>query len=90
MGQMTEHPRGRDTSRALTEVRAVLGRAQTALYKLTACPTEAEWSDTIRDVHRYDDPDADAIRDDLRVVVERLNRWRRTGRPTKGLDDDAI
>lgn len=58
--------RGRDTSMALTEVRTVLSRAETAL---------ASWSYFERD------PDGEQMLGDLQVVCGILDKWKRTGRP---------
>lgn len=69
--------RGRDTSRELTEVRTVLSRAETAL----------EYLHMLRD-RGFKDPDAAEMRVALFEVVEKLSRWRRTGRPLKGGRND--
>lgn len=60
-------PRGTRVSGPLIEVRTVLGRASTARDLLA---------------HRYRgrDPEEAEILADLEAVVERLEKWRRTGR----------
>ena len=65
------YPRGRDTSRALTHVRTVLSRAETALDALEGGYLTRE------------DPDADNMAADIREVCDLLNKWRRTGRTLK-------
>lgn len=62
---MTAEPVGRRTSRALTEARTVLSRAETAIVHVQRRP---------------DDPEAAEIVAELEVVVERLHRFRRTGK----------
>jgi hypothetical protein len=63
--------RGRDTSDALTAVRAILSRADT---ERDAC-------------HNYEsytsDPEAQEMRETLALVGFLLGRWRRTGRPAR-------
>ena len=59
--------RGRETTFALTEVRTVLSRAETAVV-------------SIRRFNHGRDPEAEEMIAELRAVVERLERWRRTGR----------
>lgn len=80
--------RGRDASRALTEIRTVLSRAQTARQLLDR-PTEYQLHTAPRDSRDIDfslpqveDPDADAMRDALDQAIELLSRWQRTGRAT--------
>ena len=73
-----------ETSRALSEVRTVLSRAQTALESLERGPSEyhgeyvdkadgngREWS-----VTRYEDPDQAEMIEALRTAVVALDRWR--------------
>lgn len=62
--------RGRETSRALTEVRTVLSRAETARAYLEGT--------------RCRDLDQGAMVTALDEVVRLLARWRRTGRPRRG------
>lgn len=77
--------RGRETSRALTEVRTVLSRAETALRALGG-PTEHardEHGDTVfvdGDFVYEHDPDHVEMREALATAVQALGRWRRTGR----------
>ncbi len=78
--------RGRDASKALTEVRTVLSRAETARARLGQ-PTEYQLRDNPYDRDDIDfakpkveDPDAQAMRDALDQVVALLSRWRKTGR----------
>lgn len=82
--------RGRDSGEALTSVRTVLSRAETALEELGADGTRNEWpprtGDRERDDYsvrlagRFEDPDAPAMRTALRAVVALLGPWRKTGR----------
>lgn len=87
------HGRGREVTNALTEIRTVLSRAETALAVLDCGPSE--WrQDGFEEpnaagyrtpIHvREADPDQDEMVDALREVVVLLARWRRTGRPLKG------
>jgi hypothetical protein len=73
--------RSTETSYALTEVRTVLSRAETARLNLDG-PTEyALQPDGRRDYGtRTDDEDAALMRAALDQVVELLEPWRRTGR----------
>ncbi len=78
--------RGRDASKALTEVRTVLSRAETARARLDQ-PTEWQLCDQPCDKDDIDftkpkveDPDAQAMRDALDEVIALLARWRKTGR----------
>jgi len=64
----SDHPRGRQTSRALAEVRTVIGRAVTAKRALQTYPGCRS------------DPDCDLMIEDLDRAVEALDRWKRTGR----------
>ncbi|WP_372412525.1 hypothetical protein [Streptomyces luteireticuli] len=81
--------RGREVSRALTEVRTVLSRAESALSALTARPTEllheSDGRGPLWDEHgewvRAYDPDHEEIRAALGTVIALLSPWRRTGRP---------
>ncbi|BBG20742.1 hypothetical protein RVR_P1128 (plasmid) [Actinacidiphila reveromycinica] len=84
----TEHPRGRDVSAALTEVRTVLSRAEHAIGSLERGPLEHMYDPTgcipLSEGGRWKvayDPDHDAITEALRAVVAILEPWRRTGRP---------
>ncbi|MEU2453846.1 hypothetical protein ABZ605_27685 [Streptomyces sp. NPDC012765] len=78
--------RGRDASHALTEVRTVLSRAESALR---TTPTEplyqpdghGLYDETGARVTAYD-PDHDRIQHTLKAVSALLAPWRRTGRPT--------
>lgn len=72
--------RGRETGRALTEVRTVLSRAETALADLSAGPSEGRFDPVTREFTRYPDPEQDEMEEALRQVVVLLARWRRTGR----------
>ncbi|MET8278379.1 hypothetical protein [Micromonospora sp. NPDC005174] len=78
--------RGRDASKALTEVRTVLSRAETARARLDQ-PTEYQLCDEPRDKDdidfakpKVDDPDAQAMRDALDQAIGLLDRWRKTGK----------
>jgi hypothetical protein len=73
--------RGRDTSNALTEVRAVLSRAKST-RKMLERPTEftdqgGSWN------RRLADPDAEEMRKALDGVIKLLEPWQRTGRPLR-------
>lgn len=82
--------RGMDSGEALTSVRTVLSRAETALKELGPDGTKREYPpktpDRGRDNHAvrraamFEDPDAHAMRDALRAVVALLSPWRKTGR----------
>jgi hypothetical protein len=93
---MTEYEIGRCTSMALTEVRTVLKRAESALE---AIPREGSryYDELVIQGDVYDiygkDPDRQAIsphpeRDEMIAALEQcvrlLERWRRTGRPLRG------
>lgn len=84
--------RGHEVTNALTEVRTVLSRAETALAILDRGPSE--WrqvgfeepnaADYRAPIHvREPDPDQDEMAEALREVVVLLARWRRTGGPLK-------
>ncbi|MFF2571165.1 hypothetical protein [Streptomyces sp. NPDC058084] len=82
----TTATRGRDASSALTEVRTVLSRAESALRD---GPTEHLYEDDgqglLRDEHgqwatAYD-PDHEQMQQALRSVITLLTPWRSTGRP---------
>ena len=79
--------RGRETSNALTEVRTVLSRAETALDYIVHGPTEGhtEYDENHHYVgfHREFDPDHEEMEEALRQCVMLLSRWRRTGRPKR-------
>lgn len=78
--------RGAEKSYALTEVRTVLSRAETAIKLLESGPTEwrydVEWIDGERHSERITeyDPDHKDMIFALRAVVAQLERWRRTGK----------
>jgi hypothetical protein len=82
--------RGRDSGEALTSVRTVLSRAETALEELGPEGTRREWAPKtgdpaldnypLRKAGRFEDPDAPAMRAALRAVVDLLGPWRKTGR----------
>jgi hypothetical protein len=82
--------RGRDTSRALVEVRTVLSRAKTALFELERDERGTEFEHKRDEQGRlisrskYKDPDHDEMVAALRQTVDALERWERTGRPLKG------
>ncbi|MBM0201895.1 hypothetical protein JNW90_01330 [Micromonospora sp. STR1s_5] len=80
-----EATRGREASRALTQVRTVLSRAETARKTLDG-PTEYHTSTGPSGIDfargKYEDPDAADMRAALDQVVELLSRWRKTGRAT--------
>jgi hypothetical protein len=83
------HPRGRDASNALSEVRTVLGRAERALARLQH-PTEypiirVDGEEVIDWDNKAEDPDAEAMRACLTQVIDLLDPWRRTGRTVKPL-----
>lgn len=78
--------RGRDVTTALTEVRTVLSRAETA-RKILDEPTEYHHrSDSPGridfDRPKHADPDVAEMRDALDEAIRLLTRWRRTGRKT--------
>lgn len=89
-GAVSVTDRGRDSGEALTSVRTVLSRAQTALEELGPDGTRREWPPktgdreqddySVRKVGRFEDPDAPAMRQALRAVVALLGPWRKTGR----------
>ncbi|MGP3940495.1 hypothetical protein [Streptomyces sp. 6N106] len=66
-------PRGIRTSRELTDVRAVLTRAETTAEYLEESPT-----------YYAPDPDRHQMAEDMARVVEILAKYRRTGRPKRG------
>lgn len=78
--------RGRDASKALTEIRTVLSRAETARtrldqpteYQLRGDPCDKDDIDFAKP--KVDDPDAQAMRDALDQVIGLLYRWRKTGK----------
>lgn len=79
--------RGRDSGEALTVVRGVHSLAMDALEKLGPLGTALEWPPkgdhpnyAERRAHRFEDPDAEAMRDALERVVALLDPWRKTGR----------
>jgi hypothetical protein len=85
--------RGRDAGEALTSVRTVLSRAETALGELGPDGSKTEWPPrtgdreqdaySVRLAGTFEDPDAPAMRAALRAVVALLGPWRKTGRPTR-------
>lgn len=85
--------RGRDSGEALTSVRTVLSRAETALEELGPDGAKREWPPktgdreqddySVRLAGKFEDPDATAMREALRTVVAVLSPWRKTGRTTR-------
>ena len=73
--------REKDTSSALTEVRTVLSRAETALLLLGKGPSEykhvMKYDTKTWETERWPDPDQDDMEQALRTVVTLLSRWRR-------------
>jgi hypothetical protein len=73
---VTEAPaprdRGRDSSRALTEVRTVFNRARTSLDMLQL--------GLLRGADNTPDPDEREMAEALEQVAALLERWQRTGR----------
>ena len=67
--------RSRDVSVELSEVRTVLSRAETALDRLEGYQTGRYW----RPAHDSLDPDAQDMMDALKVTIEALSGWRRSG-----------
>lgn len=92
-GPGTVADRGRDSGEALTSVRTVLSRAETALKELGPDGSRDEWpprtgdreqdSYSVRNEGRFEDPDAPSMRQALRAVVALLGPWRKTGRTTR-------
>lgn len=82
--------RGRDSGEALTAVRTVLSRAETALDELGPDGSKTEWPPrtgyraqddySVREAGRFEDPDAPAMRTALRTAIALLSPWRKTGR----------
>ena len=82
--------RGRDSGKALTSVRTVLSRAETALEELGPEGARTEWPPrtgdreqddyAVRKAGKFEDPDATAMRAALRTAVALLDPWRKTGR----------
>lgn len=88
MSEDERYPRGRETSKALTEVRTVLSRAE-AVFEFLSGPTEPVRGEdgclvveAGRVVREYD-PDAAEMRHALGAVIGLLDRWRRVGRSRK-------
>jgi hypothetical protein len=88
--EQSEARRGRDSGEALGEVRTVYSRALTALENLGPSGTKLEWpteeeypSYSDRRRNRFEDPDAEAMRNALEQVVRLLEPWRKTGRTTR-------
>lgn len=85
--------RGRDSGEALTSVRTVLSRAETALEELGPDGHRMEWPPKTGDRERddysvrkeglFEDPDAPAMRAALRTAIAVLSPWRKTGRTTR-------
>lgn len=82
------HPRGRESGEALTEIRTVLSRAESALGRIGPPGTETEWlarqsgvpvTYDERKAGRHEDPDADRMRTALTAVIAALEMWRKTG-----------
>jgi hypothetical protein len=80
--------RSRDVGYALTEVRTVLGVARAALERLRAQgPLEYPPRTGVADLddyrfradHKFDDPDLEAMQQNLRIVIGMLRRWERFG-----------
>lgn len=88
--------RGRDVSQALTEVRTVLTRAETAradLIELSYAGNRPgyRWDRETRETHcdlppsgEAPDPDTEDMVAALDGVIASLARWRKTGRPRRG------
>lgn len=80
--------RGQDTSRALTEVRTVLSRAETCLDWLASGPSEYEQdydADAKKWVaQRFDDEDQELMTEAMRKVVVALAQWRKSGARRRG------
>lgn len=86
------HPRGRESGNALTEVRTVLSRAESALQMIGPPGHETEnagrksgpgiMSYAERKAGVHEDPEADAMRAALQAVVDLLDPWRKTGSTT--------
>lgn len=86
---MTTYARGNETSEALTEVRTVLSRAESALERLEherasigiKLPEyQLSWREHDADGYFTGDPDLAPMIGALNDVVRSLDRWRRTGR----------
>lgn len=87
--------RGRDSGEALTSVRTVLSRAETALEELGPDGSKTEWPPRTgraeddwdgyaeRKAAKFEDPDAPAMRTALRTAIAVLSPWRKTGRTTR-------
>lgn len=86
---MGTYERGTDTTRALTEVRTVLGRAEDALSKLERMRANGcEYPGYLADdgeLRCFEplDPDTEEMIAKLQETVGALDRWRRTGRLKK-------
>lgn len=92
----SEYKRGRETTAALTEIRTVLSRAETALAFLDREKAHVgnklnEWELKHPDTWPHDDdgcllgdPDLDAMREALGETVRQLDQWRRTGKTLNG------
>lgn len=93
----SDHPdRGRDVSQALTEVRTVLSRAETARRDLIQMSYagnrpgfrwDKETGETFWDLPptgEAPDPDTEAMVEALDEVIRLLARWRKTGRTRRG------
>lgn len=85
--------RGRHSGEALTAVRTVLSRAETALDELGPDGFAKEWPPRTGDrelddygtrkAAKFEDPNAPAMREALRAVVSLLAPWRKTGRTAR-------
>ncbi len=82
------HPRGRESGEALTEIRTVLSRAESALERIGPEGTETEWLGRQARTHpaydelkagQHEDPDANQMRAALQRVIDELEPWRKTG-----------
>lgn len=87
-GADPDHPRGRESGEALTEIRTVLSRAESALRRIGPEGTETEWLGREAGTHqtyderragRHEDPEADRMRAALQRVIDELEPWRKTG-----------
>lgn len=84
--------RGNETSRALTEVRTVLSRAETAADMLAAGPSEYSGEYVDREdgsgkkwvAHRYEDPEQEEMLEALQKAVALLSPWRRVSGRRRG------
>lgn len=87
------HPdRSHDVGNALTEVRTVLGMARAALERLRAHgpleypPLTGDMdldNYLVRSADKFDDPDLEDIKQNLRITIGMLKRWERSGQVTR-------